>query len=177
MAITIYCSWVCGQLGETEDPCRPWPASAEITRRTPSALHVCHPPADQPGYVFMVKVREPQGSRNTQGFQRPRLRTSTMSLLPHSVGEGKSQGSWEPQRRTLLSHMAKAMRGDEASTPHQGSMVCKLLESPLSPAIARCQAPAPHPSQRCSSPLLQFLSVHKNACCVHSHDVQAWVDH
>lgn len=52
-------------------------------------------------------------------------------------------------------------QGEDTSTPCQGSMrsmVCELLELPLSPAIARRQAPALHPSQRCSSPLLQSPS-------------------
>lgn len=60
---------------------------------------------------------------------------------------------------TTESH-GKGQRED-TFTPRQGSMrsmVCKLLELPSSPAIARRQAPALHPGQRCSGPLLQSPS-------------------
>lgn len=57
------------------------------------ALHDLSSPTVQTELVLMVvsKFREKK-SRNAEGLLSPRLRTGTKPLLPHAVGQSKSQG-------------------------------------------------------------------------------------
>lgn len=55
-------------------------------------LHVFHPLQTSGPPPLVVQECKKEKSENTQGLLRPRLETSMLSLLPHSIGQSKSPG-------------------------------------------------------------------------------------